>query len=469
MFLSTRNYDYLYKFIVGASKISCEKLINKNLNLKIFEVKKFPNLRYLFYFTYIILSGKIFKKNRAQLKYNNIEIGRFILSQTYFRFDSYLSKFIFYKTLLKNFFYAGKILNSCEYYYYNFNVNGVYADHCGYLNGIIYSYFAQKKIPVYTNNYPHGIFFVNNKKNKKKHLEKYEGAIRINLKQKISRKQKEQSLKKISQLTKKKYFIPWLQHLKFKKIKKLNYKKFDYVIYAHSFTDGQMWYGYDGFENTLDWLEFTLNFFKNKKKNILVKPHPNFYNSSLAIYAEWDKKIFDFLRKKYEKSNNIFFLNSPIQNYELQKKLDSSKCIAITKYGSVVLEASYMNFKTICSNSNFFNSKFKIANRWSNIDEYENLLGMNFNKLKYPSKLDLLKLIHSLFFVYKSVYNNNSYFETTICKSLNLSAEEFYNLTYVKSRTKISYSKQNKLKKLLKNNLGKINKKVSNNIWEVKV
>ncbi len=128
-----------------------------------------------------------------------------------------------------------------------------------------------------------------------------------------------------------------------------------------------------------------------------------------------------------------------------------------------------MNFKTICSNSNFFNSKFKIANRWSNIDEYENLLGMNFNKLKYPSKLDLLKLIHSLFFVYKSVYNNNSYFETTICKSLNLSAEEFYNLTYVKSRTKISYSKQNKLKKLLKNNLGKINKKVSNNIWEVKV
>ena len=94
---------------------------------------------------------------------------------------------------------------------------------------------------------------------------------------------------------------------------------------------------------------------------------------------------------------------------------------------------------------------------------------MNFDKLKYPNRLDLFKLIHSLFFVYKSVYNNNSYFETTICKALKLSAEEFYNLTFVKSRTRISHSKQNKLNKLLKNNLEKINKKISNNIWEVKV
>jgi hypothetical protein len=266
MFLSTRNYDYLYKFIVGASKLSCEKLVKKKLKLKIFEIKKIPNLNYFLFLIFILLSGKIFKKNRAKIKYKNIEIGRFVLAQTYFNFDTYLNKLLFYKFFFKNFFKAGRIIRSCEYYNNNFNVKGVYADHCGYLNGIIFSFFAQKKIPVYTNNYPHGIFYVNNKLNKKKNLEKYEEAIKINLKRNISQSQKIQSEKKISELTKKKNFIPWLDECKFKKIINLNYKKFDYVIYAHSFTDGQIWYGYDGFENTLDWLKFTLNFFKNKKK-----------------------------------------------------------------------------------------------------------------------------------------------------------------------------------------------------------
>lgn len=467
MFLSTRNYDYLYKFIVGASKLSCEKLVKKKLKLEIFELKKIPNLNYFLFLIFILLSGKIFKKNRARLKYKNIEIGRFVLAQTYFSFDTYLNKFIFYKMFLKNLFRAGKIIRSCEYYNNNFNVKGAYADHCGYLNGIIYSYFAQKKIPVYTNNYPHGIFYVNNKINKKKYLEKYEGAIKINLKRNISQNQKKQSEKKISELTKKKNFIPWLTDLKFKKISNLNYKKFDYVIYAHSFTDGQMWYGYDGFENTLDWLKFTLNFFKNKKKNILVKPHPNFYNSSLAIYAEWDKKIYSQLKNEYKNYKNMYFLNSPIQNYELQRKLDPSKCIAVTKYGSVILESSFMKFKSICSEANFFNSNFKISNRWSNPEEYEKLLNSEFKKLKEPNKLDLLKLSNSLFFVYNSVYNDNSYFEKIISKSLNLSGEKFKKMFITTARTTIPSAKIKKLDKIVKNNLKKINLRVEKSIWNV--
>ena len=146
MFLSTRNYDYLYKFIVGASKQSCENLSKESLELKIFEWKKFPSIHFCLKFIFFIISGKIFfKKDRARIKYKNVEIGRFITSQTYCRFDTYLNKVIFYKILFKNFLVAGRMFNACEYYYNKFSIKGVYVDHGGYLNGIIYSYFAQKK------------------------------------------------------------------------------------------------------------------------------------------------------------------------------------------------------------------------------------------------------------------------------------------------------------------------------------
>lgn len=199
----------------------------------------------------------------------------------------------------------------------------------------------------------------------------------------------------------------------------------------------------------------------------MVKPHPNFYNSSLSVIAEWDKKIYDQLKNKYKNYKNIYFLNSPIQNYELQKKLDPSKCIAVTKYGSVILEASFMKFKSICSEANFFNSNFKISNRWSNPEEYEKLLNSEFKKLKDPNKLDLLKLSNVLFFVYNSVYNHKSYFENIISKSLNLSSEKFKKIFFVKGRTAIQPAKIKKLKKIIKNNLENINIKVEKSIWKV--
>ena len=150
----------------------------------------------MIFFSFIIFSGKIFKKNRAQIKYDNIEIGRFVLSQTFCDFECYLNKFKFYKRLIKNFLHVGSILNTCNYYNSKFKISGVYVDHCGYLNGIIFSFFALKKKIVYTNNYPLGIYFVNYKKNNKKYLLKYENSLKINIKKKLNNYQKKKSRKK---------------------------------------------------------------------------------------------------------------------------------------------------------------------------------------------------------------------------------------------------------------------------------
>ena len=185
MFLSTRNYHYSYKFIVKSSKKNCEDKIKKKLNLFIFKSKKLPSFQFLFFFLYIFLSGKIFLKNRARITYDNIEIGRFVLAETFRNYECYLNNFKFYKTLIKNFLKAGAIIHTCKLLEEKFKIRGVYVDHCGYLNGIIFSFFALQKKIVYSNNYPHGIFCVDYKKNNKKELLKYENALRINIKKKL--------------------------------------------------------------------------------------------------------------------------------------------------------------------------------------------------------------------------------------------------------------------------------------------
>ena len=113
-------------------------------------------------------------------------------------------------------------------------------------------------------------------------------------------------------------------------------KKYEYIIYAHTFTDTQLEQGYDGFISTLEWLKFTIDELLKKKVKFIVKAHPNFYknvtlrNQTNKNVAKWDNKLYQNLIKKYKNEKNILFINKPILNKHLVKKLNS-KCIAITK------------------------------------------------------------------------------------------------------------------------------------------
>ena len=84
------------------------------------------------------------------------------------------------------------------------------------------------------------------------------------------------------------------------RIEKIDFKKANYLIYAHSFVDGQLFFGYDGFTNLFEWLDFTINNLKMRNKNVIVKAHPNFYNKILANLAIEDRKIFDYFKNKYQ-------------------------------------------------------------------------------------------------------------------------------------------------------------------------
>ena len=466
MFLSTRDYDLFYNFIVKSSKANCEQKVKKKLDLLIFELRKFPSLKYIIFFFYIIISGKVFSKNRAKIAYANIEIGRFVLAQTFCNYDCYLDKLTFYKTLFKNFLKAGALINTCNFLNKKFRIKGVYVDHCGYLNGIIFSFFALEKKIVYSNNYPHGIFCVDYKKNIKKNLTKYENALRINLKKNINSAQKRKSEIKISKLVKHATFIPYMIKVSYKKLENIDYKSFDYVVYCHSFTDGQLWHGYSGFENTLDWLEFTLDSLIKTNKKILIKPHPNFYNRSMAAESIWDEKIYNMVLDRYKKYKNLIFIKTPIHNYLLLKKLNKN-CVLLSGFGTAILESAYMNFRSICTSHNFFDKKFKISNMWNNKENYSKLLTLNYLELKKPKKVDLLKLAYCMFFYYSSTYNKNHY-QTIIERNFKLNSKSFGEKFLQKGRSLITNSQRGKLKEASRGIEVKIINEISETIFNVK-
>ncbi len=118
MLLTTRKPDHIYKFIVLSVKHNIEKKLgHKKNDLVFFKLLKFPSLRFLFFLFFLGLSGKIFSKNRANIKYKGVVIGKFILAQTFQNFKTYISIFDFYKILLKNFIKAGIYIKSAEYYF----------------------------------------------------------------------------------------------------------------------------------------------------------------------------------------------------------------------------------------------------------------------------------------------------------------------------------------------------------------
>ena len=76
MFLTSRKPEYAYKFLVHACKLNAEQELNKSLNLNILKLSQFPEIKFLFFLFYLLISKKIFnKETRTYISYENLEIG----------------------------------------------------------------------------------------------------------------------------------------------------------------------------------------------------------------------------------------------------------------------------------------------------------------------------------------------------------------------------------------------------------
>ena len=128
MFISTRHYDnFTYRHIVlGSLRKTKEVLKLKKIDFLLFKIIKKPSFKYHLFLIKLILFGIIFSNKRANIKYENILVGRFALAQTFKKFETYLSKIKFYYFFTKNLYNAGKLIYSAKEYEKQYKIKAIY-------------------------------------------------------------------------------------------------------------------------------------------------------------------------------------------------------------------------------------------------------------------------------------------------------------------------------------------------------
>ena len=405
-FFSTVYNSNLYKLIIDQC-LREAKLDKKKIIIKQIKIKKLPSFNFLFFCMICFLKGDFFSKEKVlNINYKNVYFGIHAISKTYRSFKSYESNLIFFFNLFKNIYIAGKLINTADYILSNYKFKYAYIDHLEYLNGIIYQKFILNNKTVYSNRYPKNILRCTNKNISKIFKLNFRGN-------KIKKNDLTKTKKKIKQtFSALENYLPWMKRVEYDKFKLKSLKKYQYIIYAHSFTDSQLTYGYDGFANVYDWLKFTVDILEKKKVNFIIKSHPNFYLSSKGktfneIYF-WDNKIFSNYISSLAKKKNILILNQPFNNKDVVKLLDK-KCIVVTKHGTIQLEMAHHNFKIIASEQNIFDKKYKLVNSWNSKEQYIKLLNTDWSKLKYANKKNTLIAFKDMFLNDDTPYGKNFY------------------------------------------------------------
>ncbi|MDA7713978.1 hypothetical protein N8824_01560 [Candidatus Pelagibacter sp.] len=451
IFFASRPTHGVYRAINLGCKKHAEKLTKSNFELKFFK-KKIPSIGFfIFFFKNIINFNFINKKKYLNLTYRKCEIGRHATAMTYRDINTYHSIFHKLFNLIRYFFWSGMYVDHA--YFIADDIDAAYIDHCGYLNGLYFRVFALKKKIIYTNNHPRGLFFIDFSKIKNKRLNANENAIRLF---KVKKKYNlANSQKKILYFIKNPKLIPWMSTTKYKNISipKSKIQNYDYVVYCHSFLDGNLWFGNDGFSNLRDWLEYTLEELKKNNEKVIIKAHPNFYNKVVGEYAVRDKKIFDEIKNKYQ-NKNFLFINESIPNSELMKRL-SKKTILISHHGTSLLEGSVCGFKTICSMSTIWSPNFNISNQWFNPKDYSKVLKKKWKELRFTNIKDLNIVLYQLT-KNKYAFCGNFHFHKIICRHFKINNFQYHSKYLIDLMNKTPQDSINKLASKLSSNVEKI-------------
>ncbi len=421
-FATTRETRNVYNILVNSCKKDAEKKLNRPLEVLHLN-KKTLSLKFILYLLKISFLGKIFFEEKfINLKYRNCSIGRHSLSTSLRDKKSYLNPLSLFYNKIKYLIISGLAIDSL---YVNINkIDAAYVDHGVYLNGALIQILANNNKMIYQSVYPRGLSckkFI--KKNKKQYLEYEDLLILRKNEKKLSINEKKVSRNKIKLITNYPETIPWIKGVKFKELRNSNLKNLTHVVYAHSFADGQLVWGLDGFLNMREWIEFTLEKLDTKKNKVYVKAHPNFtirgyHDEACAM----DKYIFSLIRNKFKFSKRLIFEDEPTKNSDLLKMINK-KTILISHHGSAILEGVYKNFKNISSKATFWEHKLKVTNQWGTKKEYEIILKKKWENLKFANKDDFLKVCNLLYCNEYGHYGKK-FWHKVISKSINVSSEK---------------------------------------------
>ena len=421
IFFSTQKPQNIYSHLLYACKKDTEQRINKKISTVYLENSFKFQFKTIFKIIIMVISGNFFRnKSFAQYNYNKLDIGRHSLSQAYDHMDSHIS--IFKLNYYKLRYLYVSFLNIDFLEKHKSRIAGAFIDHTHTLNGLFVNFLSQQKVFIYTVCYPRGLYC----KLSERKIIKTEDFITFAKKKIHNKKINKKIMNKINltmdNIVNFKKNIPWVHNRNYKKISK-NLKEYDYLIYIHAFTDDQLRWGYDGFSNMRDWLEFTIETLLKNNHKVIIKSHPNYnkYNKHNKLRNNYEMSILNEIVKKYSKNKNIIFILDPIKNAEILSKV-SKNIILITHHGTAILESIYLKFKIISYYRGVFNG-FKLTNMWKNVFEYEKLLNKNFHDLKFANMNDYYHVCEKIFLSEQGIFGQKYVFNL-ISDNLSISKKK---------------------------------------------
>lgn len=429
--VSNRGNKSLYE-IAELACLKREKIDKKNILSKVkFKYSKIKFLHiflaflslYLFFFS---------KKKFYEFEYKGIFFTKSVLAQCYRDLRCYNSKIILILKYIKLTLFAFQAIN---FTFDNLKkIRSAYVDHGCYFNGIYFEILLNNKIKIYQHDYPWDLVCHLSQSND--HL-KFEDSLFIQ-NEKISILNQNLGINTLKKILSNSNNLTYMNLKHYDELKEIKEFDFDYILYAHSFTDAQNNLGYDGaFHNTYEWLLFTLENLKNKK--VCIKAHPNFFSSTeQGSSASGDMYIFEKIVKKFK--NIFYFLNTPVKNIDLLKKLSINKTILITHHGTVALEGALFGMKVISSTASYWKN-LPISNTWNNKDSYKKLLSLDHKDLNHSNLENLKKISYKLFNSINSQYLDNSWHKV-IANFMNVDFSEVYeNPNLLKNLSESSFEK----------------------------
>jgi hypothetical protein len=183
--------------------------------------------------------------------------------------------------------------------------------------------------------------------------------------------------KKIFDYYKSRIETPWVawDYMKFHKEKlrsnknKINIKGISVILYLHSFTDAQYVYGYDGYNDLMDWTISSISLLNSNKhiSKVIIKPHPGINH----VYYPGEIIAHKYLRSRLLGFGKIQWADF---HFHVKNINSSGLVIGITHHGSIAEELVFNKIPVIGSTYSPWGNKYKFGYWWNNPKEYEALI-----------------------------------------------------------------------------------------------
>jgi hypothetical protein len=362
-------------------------------------------------------------KDLIKFSYKDINVGNLIYD-TYLRFNNSatlkFNDFLIIEIIAKviNSYEKLKILKKKN------KISEYYSNQLSYIqHGFIAKFFLKEKLPVNFTG-AKGAYITKYKKQNYIHAFDFR-KFRSHFKKLKNKRDKLLQAKKLLKVKFSGKIIPQENWMLFSAYNHSNLdfklKKFKVIIFLHCFVDSPTARGKFLFSDFAEWINKTLEYFrdKNLSEYVAIKPHPHGKSASKIYVEELKRKYSDFQWINERVPNNFIFSKRPI--------------IGLSVLGTVLPELAFHNIIPIACGTHYSMS-YDFVFTPKTIKNYFKLIELGLRKkLKLPRNYK--SQIYEYYycdFIYDHPNNANLFAKKILLKNWNLSNNEYNNGTELK-------------------------------------